>query len=721
MSTFNGFVKEFPTVRIDYFRTLPGKPAPAACFLSHVHSDHILGLESLKMPFVYCSATTRRLLLRMEKYPHRINFAKGILESRRQHYRHLKLVLKALPLYTSVELELAPKSKIRVTLLDANHCPGSVMFLIEDDNQAILYTGDVRAELWWVNALIQNPLILRYTCGYKELDCIYLDTTFSTHDDQYRNFPTKREGLTELITKVSQCSRDAVFYFRAWTLGYEQVWMALSNLLRCPIHVDEYQLNLFAGIVENGQDGYSMFEGPSLSGCSVGNHYHPGCLSGESETRLHSCEPGSKCHASLTNSQNVVWITPIISRLSDGTELLELGAGGGMNDLYQTSTLELFDSSTLDAVHVLLKGICGVDDEFEKIEKVLKQVQQSGEFRLSLDSLGLEVGKNIPLKEFVDRISKSDDVASLGLRGECLTSEKLPKPRNMGKVIHFPFSRHSSHQELRHLVSAFRPKDICPCTVYLETWSEDTSMRYLFGDLCSRSTFYHDAEISSQAQELRDHLKMSRSLKRKHADSSQKDENERNTPPSQNFVSAPMTAESKQFRGDGAQSSSDTQNATKDSLSQRPLLPPSTSQSLRNTAEPLVCPASSKLEHIQNAFHALNKGSDLIAVSRSPQQVVGRSESPDDSQQYLSLSDCELKVPRKDCSADRLTQLDGVYDDSSKAAEHSVWSHHTRLATRKEACTVATRALLNNEYGGWDDLNLRSLGRTGHEEEEPEL
>src|SRR5665213_216667 len=109
MSTFDGIVKEFPNIRIDYFRLHSDRPPPLACFLSHIHSDHLQGLESLKSPFVYCSAATKRLLLRMEKYPHRMNFAKGILEARKQHYRHLKFVLKALPLETPTELELCPK------------------------------------------------------------------------------------------------------------------------------------------------------------------------------------------------------------------------------------------------------------------------------------------------------------------------------------------------------------------------------------------------------------------------------------------------------------------------------------------------------------------------------------------------------------------------------------------------------------------------------------
>ena len=61
MSTFKGVVKEFPQIRIDYFRRSPYEPPPLAAFLSHVHSDHLAGLESLRAPFVYCSPATREV------------------------------------------------------------------------------------------------------------------------------------------------------------------------------------------------------------------------------------------------------------------------------------------------------------------------------------------------------------------------------------------------------------------------------------------------------------------------------------------------------------------------------------------------------------------------------------------------------------------------------------------------------------------------------------
>jgi len=65
----------------------------------------------------------------------------------------------------------------------------------------------------------------------KTLDCIYLDTS----NTQPIKFPTKAEGLTELLQKVAKYPKDVVFHFTAWTFGYEEVWMALSKALKSPV------------------------------------------------------------------------------------------------------------------------------------------------------------------------------------------------------------------------------------------------------------------------------------------------------------------------------------------------------------------------------------------------------------------------------------------------------------------------------------------------------
>lgn len=48
------------------------------------------------------------------------------------------------------------------------------------------------------------------------------------------------------------------------------------------------------------------------------------------------------------------------------------------------------------------------------------------------------------------------------------TNKRMGLPR----VVTFPYSRHSSYPELCHLVSAFKPKDVWPCTVNPAEWIE---------------------------------------------------------------------------------------------------------------------------------------------------------------------------------------------------------------------------------------------------------
>ena len=357
MSTFDGKVDEFPDIRIDYFRPSTSDSnsrPPLAYFLSHAHSDHLVGLESCKSPFIYCSPATRDILLRLEKYPHRMNFAKGILETRKQTYRHLKNLLKAIPLETPTILELSPGNEVRATLFDANHCVGGVMFLIEGGGRAVLYTGDIRSEGWWVQSLTRTPVLLPYvssgdSTGVKRLDAVYLDTTFvvSGREEPYRQFPSKADGLKELFRNVAQYPKDTLFYFDAWTFGYEEVWQALSNFLGSRVHVDNYRYGLYRALA-NGVEPKAP-EATKLMGFYCGNHFQEGCLTSD-DVRIHSCEKGTGCGIWSTD---FVRITPIISR-HNGIEMAELGAGGGQGDLNQQHELEIGDT----AVVAQLMALC---------------------------------------------------------------------------------------------------------------------------------------------------------------------------------------------------------------------------------------------------------------------------------------------------------------------------------------------------------------------------
>src|SRR5579871_5608121 len=476
---------EFPEIRIDYFLTNPNVAPPLACFLSHVHSDHLLGLESLRAPFIYCSAATKevsfsplllsrdadscvnsdshqlQILLRLEKFPHRLNFAKGILEYRIQTYRHLSKLLKPIPLSTPTTIELSPDNEIRVTLFDANHCVGAVMFLIEGSGKAILYTGDIRSEPWWVNSLVRNPVLLPYATGSRTLDTIYLDTTFATKAESHREFQSKAQGLKELLEKVQRFSKDTIFFVEAWTFGYEDVWIALSNFLGEKVHLDQYRYGIYTSLAK-ANNGLGCFDSPALSGFKVGNHYKEGCLTLDHNTRIHSCEHGFACPIiNEFRNPNVVRIVPIISRATDGREMHEVGVGGGKGDLDLVHELEFQDSNALRML--MQRCASSIDDEKTLFSVYQMLIESSTEgrhrSRLTLLMNDVEAVDDMELDKFIDiLVRQANDKPIIGSMREDRASTS--KTDDLPKEITFPYSRHSSYDELCALVEAFHPRDI---------------------------------------------------------------------------------------------------------------------------------------------------------------------------------------------------------------------------------------------------------------------
>lgn len=437
-----------------------------------------------------------------------MNFAKGILESRNVTYdRSMRKLAKPLPLDTPTTIELAPGNSIRVTLIDANHCIGAVMFLIEGGGKAVLYTGDIRAETWWVNSIVQNPVLAPYALGLRSLDCIYLDTTFATKRAPYKTFPSKAEGIKELLEKVSTYPRGTIFYFHSWTFGYENVWVALSTFLDSRIHLDDYRTRIYGSLSsldkrslrEAGLDvqsenkslrdaGIEIREAAALCGFRNGNHVQPGCLSSSENVRIHSCERGMGCNALDNDTKaSIVHIIPIISR-SDGVEIVELGAGGGKGDLDQKEELETGDVAAIGR----LMELCAQSIENpDLLSKVLGLLQHALNTSSASMNFGLQLQKESQISE--DDLSLQEFVAALASNASKKHEDSIGSPRN--KTIRFPYSRHSSYSELCGLIAAFKPRDVFPCTVDEATWTPELSMKALFGEHCSEQTFRHDVEM----------------------------------------------------------------------------------------------------------------------------------------------------------------------------------------------------------------------------------
>jgi DNA cross-link repair 1A protein len=145
-------------ITVDAFRF--GKiPGCAAYFLSHFHSDHYIGLSSkwCHGP-IYCSRVTANLVrTRLRVDP------KWVVELPWEEW-----------------VQIPGTNGVRVQGLDANHCPGSMLFLFENGTRRILHCGDFRAE----EKHLRHPLLKG-----QRLDEVYLDTTYL--DPKYAFPPQK--------------------------------------------------------------------------------------------------------------------------------------------------------------------------------------------------------------------------------------------------------------------------------------------------------------------------------------------------------------------------------------------------------------------------------------------------------------------------------------------------------------------------------------------------
>jgi len=417
----------------------------------------------------------------------------------------MRKLAKALPLDAPTTIELAPGNSIQVTLIDANHCVGAVMFLIEGNGKAVLYTGDIRAETWWVNSLVQNPILLPYTLGTRCLNCMYLDTTFATKRAPYREFQSKAEGIHELLSKVSEYPEDTIFYFHSWTFGYENVWLALSTFLKSRIHLDDYRARIYGSLstLDRKQlreiglnvpsdnkslrdSGLAVREAPALCGFRNGNHIQPGCLTSQENVRIHSCERGMGCRVIDDDKDaKAVHIIPIITR-ADGVELAELGAVGGKGDMDQKEELETADAATVGKLMELCAKTIQDEQLLSKVLALLQQTLLGGNGKLDLEVQLQKIGSDSQAEPSLQTL-----VSALSTNASKIAT--IEQPRN--RTIRFPYSRHSSYSELCELVAAFQPKDVFPCTVGEGRWTPEISMENLFGAHCSDSTFRHDAEM----------------------------------------------------------------------------------------------------------------------------------------------------------------------------------------------------------------------------------
>lgn len=198
-------------------------------FLTHFHSDHYGGItKNWNAGTIYCSLETANLVHQK-------------LGVDRKYLHPLGLMTP-----TIVESQGRPVS---VTLMDANHCPGAVMFLFEVGKRRILHVGDFR----WNRQLMTQyaPLRAFSTLQYR-LDDLFLDTTYC--DAKY-TLPTQAEAIQATIEvaerewQQSQArGKRALFLFGAYTIGKERIYLSVAERLDCKVYVDKPRYKILSAL-----------------------------------------------------------------------------------------------------------------------------------------------------------------------------------------------------------------------------------------------------------------------------------------------------------------------------------------------------------------------------------------------------------------------------------------------------------------------------------------
>lgn len=173
----NGVVIPHTPIAVDFW-SLRRAGSARLFFLTHMHSDHTVGLSSTWARPLFCSPITAFLLHRQ-------------LQVSKQWIRALEVgESHVLP------LDEIGRETMTVTLIDANHCPGSVMFLFEGYFGTILYTGDFR----YIPSMLKEPAL---RVG-KQIHTLYLD---NTNCNPALILPSQKEAtqqIVELIRKHPQ-------------------------------------------------------------------------------------------------------------------------------------------------------------------------------------------------------------------------------------------------------------------------------------------------------------------------------------------------------------------------------------------------------------------------------------------------------------------------------------------------------------------------------------
>lgn len=129
--------------------------------------------------------------------------------------------------------KLNDEYSFNVDLIDANHCPGAVMYLFNGYFGTVLATGDFRYEK---RMFIEPPLntYIKNT-NRSPIELLYIDNTYCS--PHYSNIPTRIQALNALIVyiKLNNQQSNKKFIIKMKKLGKEELLINLAKHFKCKI------------------------------------------------------------------------------------------------------------------------------------------------------------------------------------------------------------------------------------------------------------------------------------------------------------------------------------------------------------------------------------------------------------------------------------------------------------------------------------------------------
>ena len=184
-----------------------------AHFCTHAHADHVVGLgrrgwsPARAGGKIFCTEITREVLVR--RWP-----TLG---------RHAR----ALEVGEPTAIRLTANTTVTVTLIDAGHCPGSAMVLIDGPRGRVLHTGDFRREDFGTRAALPRCVTRA------PIDALYLDNTYA-HPTCV--FPDRGSATAEVIA-LCEANMDRPIVLGVDSLGKEDLACAVSEAVGCPVEL----------------------------------------------------------------------------------------------------------------------------------------------------------------------------------------------------------------------------------------------------------------------------------------------------------------------------------------------------------------------------------------------------------------------------------------------------------------------------------------------------